>query len=203
MEILTELYCVVDDFCQAFLPEFESHLLAEHTSTYHRPCRLSSAEIMTLLIYFHQSGYRNFKQYYTEHVAVYLKKEFPHLVSYNRFVELMPTVLMPLCFFIHCQHKTDTGIYFIDATPIRVCHIKRASSNRVFKQLARKSKSTMGWYFGFKLHIVVNDKGELMAFSITKATTDDRVPVTQLTQALSGKLIGDKGYLSQKRTKLH
>ena len=89
MEILTELYCVVDDFCQAFLPEFESHLLAEHTSTYHRPCRLSSAEIMTLLIYFHQSGYRNFKQYYTEYVALYLKKDFPHLLSYNRFVELI------------------------------------------------------------------------------------------------------------------
>ncbi len=54
----------------------------------------------------------------------------------------------------------------------------------------------MGWFFGFKLHLVINDKGEILAFKITKANTDDRKPVDELTQGLEGKLIGDKGYIS-------
>lgn len=198
MSTLTELFCVVDDFCQQFMPEFEQHLIELQPKKRHKVCRLSTAEIVTLLIYFHQSRYRDFKTYYFQHVCVYLNNEFPNLVSYSRFVELTSSVLLPLCFFIQCQQKTATGIYFIDATPLKVCHVKRANSNRVFKQLAKKSKSTMGWFYGFKLHIVINDKGELMAFKISQATTDDRVPVDALTHGLSGKLIGDKGYISQK-----
>jgi hypothetical protein len=153
---------------------------------------------MTIVIYFHQSHYRDFKNYYRQYVTIHLENEFPNLVSYNRFVELMPSILLPLCFFIQCQPKTETGIYFADATPIKVCHVKRAASNRIFKKLAKKSKSTMGWFYGFKLHIVVNDKGELMAFKITKSTTDDRIPINDLTKFLIGKLIADKGYISQK-----
>lgn len=109
----------------------------------------------------------------------------------------MPSILLPLCFFIHVQNKTQTGIYFVDSTTIDVCHVKRASSNRVFKNIAKKSKSSMGWFFGFKLHIVINDQGEIMAFKITSSITDDRVPVDQMTQGLTGKIFGDRGYISQ------
>jgi hypothetical protein len=131
------------------------------------------------------------------YVELTLRTAFPQLVSYNRFVELMPSVLLPLCFFVHCYQKTETGIYFVDATTIEVCHVKRANSNKVFKAIAKKGKSSMGWFFGFKLHIVINDKGELIAFKMTPANTDDRVPVDEMTQGLEGKLFGDKGYISQ------
>ena len=110
----------------------------------------------------------------------------------------MPTVLVPLMLFIQTKKGKDTGISFIDSTVIRVCHIKREKRNKVFKNFAQKSKSTMGWFFGFKLHIVINDQGELLGFKLTAGNTDDRLPVKQLVEGLSGKLFGDKGYISQK-----
>lgn len=198
MDTLVELFCVVDDFAKAFFPEFEKIQLELGASKSRKPCSMSPGEIMTIMIYFHQLRFRDFKTYYTQYVQKHLTKEFPKLVSYNRFVELMPSILMPLCFFIHAQSKTKTGIYFVDATTIDVCHVKRASSNRVFRGIAEKGKSSMGWFFGFKLHLVINDQGEIMAFKLTQATTDDRIPVSALTQGLTGKLFGDRGYISQK-----
>lgn len=198
MNNLIEMFCVVDDFSNEFFPEFEQHQLELGIKKRNKPCALSPSEIITIMIYFHQLGFRNFKTYYTQYVQKHLLAYFPKLLSYNRFVELMPSILMPLCFFIHAQNKEKTGVYFVDATTIDVCHSKRANSNRVFKGIAEKSKSTMGWYFGFKLHLVINDCGEIMAFNLTSSTTDDRVPVEKMTQGLTGKLIGDKGYISQK-----
>ena len=109
----------------------------------------------------------------------------------------MQSVMVPLIFFIQSQAKTKTGIYFIDSTTISVCHVKRANRNKVFRGLAKKSKSTMGWYFGFKLHLIINDIGEIIAFEITSSTTDDRKVVPSMTEGLIGKIFGDKGYISQ------
>jgi hypothetical protein len=198
MHNLVELFCLVDDFCKEFMPEFEKRLIEETGKKYKRPCKLSSGEVMTLIIYFHQVRFRDFKTYYIRYVQQHLSHAFPGLVSYNRFLELMPGVLIPLCVFLHYFYGQHNGIYFVDATTIEVCHIKRASSNKVFKGIAKKGKSSMGWFFGFKLHLVINEQGELLAFKLTTATTDDRVHVDEMTQGLTGKLIGDKGYLSQK-----
>ncbi len=197
MNNLLVLFCNVDDFCKKFILEFEKSML-EVSKKRQKPCRLSVSEIMTIIIYFHQMRFRDFKTYYIQYVQKHMQKDFPKLVSYNRFIELMPSVLLPICLFAQGQQKEETGIYFVDATTIKVCHIKRASSHKVFKGLAKKSKSTMGWYFGFKLHVIINDKGELMAFKLTHATTDDRIHVDQMTKGLEGKLMGDKGYISKK-----
>lgn len=196
-DTLTDLFCLVDDFCQEFIPEWERYLLAKDLRRRRRASRLSHSEIMTIYIHFHQSGYRHFKHYYLRHVREHLASYFPNLVSYPQFVALTKTILIPLCCFLKTLCGECTGFYFIDATPIKVCHIKRASKNRIFKGLAKKGRSTMGWFFGFKLHIVVNEKGELMAFKLTYGNVDDRSPVPDLVKNLSGKLIGDKGYISQ------
>ena len=198
MDTLVELFCLVDDFCSDLEPYLFANAIPQKISKQGRRKQLTMSEIMTILIHFHQSHYRDFKAYYTQHVLCHLKHFFPRLVTYQRFVELIPSSLIFLCLFVHCQHKSQTGIYFIDSTTLSVCHHKRASSNRVFKGLARKSKSTMGWFFGFKLHILINDKGELMAFRITQADVDDRQFVDFLSQGLTGKMIGDKGYISKK-----
>lgn len=198
MSKLIELFCVVDDFCKEFMPKFERHLLNVEQKVRRRPSKMSMAEIMTIIIHFHQSHYRNFKAYYFNMLDKKLINYFPQLVSYNRFTELMKSAMMPLIFFIQCQSKMATGIYFIDSTVLKVCHVKRACSNRVFEGIAKKAKSTMGWYFGFKLHLVINDRGEIMAFKITASTTDDRKVTPELTKGLIGKLVGDKGYISQK-----
>ena len=162
-----------------------------------RSGNLSVSEIMTIMIHLHQSRYRNFKSYYTQHVQVYLRSEFPELVSYERFVQLMPSVLVPLCAYLSSCCGRCTGISFIDSTSIAVCHNRRIQSHRVFDGLAARGRTSVGWFFGFKLHLVVNDQGELLALKLTPGNTDDRTPVPEMTRKLFGKLFGDKGYISK------
>jgi IS5 family transposase len=196
-DTVIELFCLVDEFCKEFFPLWQQQLLSCGLIKRHRQNRLSPAEIMTIFIHFHQSHYRTFKHYYLQYVQRHLKTFFPQLVSYERFVALMKSVLVPLCFFMQTLEGEETGIYFVDSMLMKVCHIKREKQHKVFKGIAEKSKSSVGWYFGFKLHLVINDKGEIMAFKLTAANVDDRKPVPDLMKALIGKLFGDKGYISQ------
>lgn len=130
-----------------------------------------------------------------------MQAEFPNTVSYNRFVELSQSVILPMTIFLKtCCLGQCTGISFVDSTPIRVCKNKRIKRNKVFKGMAAIGKSTMGWFYGFKLHIVINDKGELLNFAITQANVDDREPLKNenFLKAVFGKLFADKGYISEK-----
>ena len=138
---------------------------------------LSLSEIMTILIAFHQSHYRDFKCFYLNHVCQYWREEFPRTVSYSRFVEWMPSTLIPLCVYLKSCFGQCTGISFLDSTPLKVCHNRRIQQHRVFKDLAARGKTSMGWFFGFKLHLVVNELGELLEIQITPGNTDDRKPV--------------------------
>lgn len=196
-DTLISLFVIVDDFCKEFMPEWEKHLIVNRLKERNRPSRLSPSEIMTIVIHFHQSHYRTFKHYYINYVCEYLRHLFPDLVSYKQFVSLMKNILVPLCFFLQSFKGEKTGIYFVDSTLIKVCHIRREKQNKVFKGIAEKAKSTIGWFFGFKLHLIINDKGELMAFKLTVGNIDDRKPVPNLVRNLIGKLVGDKGYISQ------
>jgi len=196
MSIL-ELFCSVDDFWQQFAPRWQHELLTSGQRQRKRLSDMHPSEIMTILILFHQSHYRTFKAYYTEYVQRHLRSEFPTVVSYNRFVELMPTVLVPLVAYLYTQLGQCTGISFIDSTPLAVCHNARIHSHRVFDGRAARGKTSVGWFFGFKLHLVVNDQGEILAFCLTPGNVDDRHPVPKLAKGLVGKLFGDKGYLSQ------
>jgi hypothetical protein len=107
-------------------------------------------------------------------------------------------VLIPLCSYLHTRQGQVSGISFIDSTPISVCHPKRAHAHQLFKKLAKWGKNSVGWFYGFKLHLIINDEGELLVIKLTPANLDDRVPVPEMTPALFGKLFGDKGYISQK-----
>src|SRR5690349_22904051 len=169
MSIL-DVYCSVDAFWQGFEPVWERELLHSGTRRRRRATRLYPAEILTILILFQQSGYRTFKGFYTHHVQLALRQEFPHLVSYTRFVELMPRNLVPLAAYLHTQRGPCTGISFIDSTSLAACHPARIAQHRVFRVDARHGKTSMGWFYGFKLHLVVNDRGELLAFCLTPAT---------------------------------
>jgi Transposase DDE domain len=195
MSIL-DLYCSVDAYWQRFEPRWERELLASGLRQRHRATRLHAAEIMTILILFQQSGYRTFKGFYTQQVQTHLRTEFPLLVSYTRFVALMPRYLVPLAVYLHLQRGACTGISFIDSTCLVVCHPARIQQHRVFRVDARRGKTSVGWFYGFKLHLVVNDRGELLAFCLTPGNTDDRRPVPHLVRRPFGKLFGDKGYIS-------
>ena len=195
---LLELFCHVDDFWKQFSPYWRAHTLEQQGNRHVRTPQLSMSEIMTIMIYFHQSHYRNFKAYYVHHISKYLRSEFPDLVSYNRFVELMPRVQLPLlAYFIHCRGKSS-GISFVDSTPIRVCHNLRIPRHKVFSGLAERGKSSTGWFYGFKLHLIVNDVGQILNFNLTPGNVDDRRPVPVMTKGLFGKLFADKGYISRR-----
>ena len=193
---LLNLFVAVDDFCQTLSAQEGQQFLGQVNRRGRRPS-LAASEVMTIIIYFQMSHYRDFKSYYTQYVHKHLRGEFPNLVSYSRFVELMPLTLWPLCLYLKTRFGPVTGISFIDATALPVCHNRRIQRHKVFDGLAARGKTSMGWFFGFKLHLVVNDCGELLAFYLTPGNVDDRKPVPHLARRLFGKLFGDKGYISQ------
>ena len=197
MSQLTAMFCDIDDFCKRFEPRFEEYLLTNgHRKRRHRT-QLALSEIMTILVFFHRSRFRDFKSYYTTYILGHLHGCFPKAVSYNRFVELMPRALVPLCAYLNQRKGRITGIAFIDSFSLAVCHNRRIHAHKVFKGLAQRGKTSVGWFYGFKLHLIINDRGELLALRLTPGNTDDRSPVRELTEALWGMLYGDKGYISK------
>jgi hypothetical protein len=197
MMSLLELFVSVDDFCQVFLPFWERKLVADGSKKLQRARQLSVSEIMTIIIYFHQSHYRNFKAYYREHVCQHLRAEFPKLVSYERFVILMPSVLGPLSVYLKSLYGRCHELSFINSTALLVCDNHRIHNHRVFAEFAQRGKGSMGWFYGFKLHLVINECCELLACQITPGNVEDRTPVPTLCKHLFGKLIADRGYVSQ------
>jgi len=199
---ITEIFVTADDFCNEFKSCFSKkhNEIGEGVERRNRRTSLCESEIISLLISFHGGQFRNFKHFYLNYACVHLREEFPGLVSYNRFIELSHRCAMAFMLFLHHRCRGEcTGISFIDSTVLRVCHNKRIKRNLVFKGVAEVGKSTMGWFYGFKLHLIINDKGEILSFYLTKGNVDDRdaKAITKMTKELFGKLFGDKGYISK------
>ena len=161
------LFCDVDDFCSTFAPVWQKIMLSAAPKQRNRPFNLCLSEIMTIVIQVHVSGYRTFKDYYTKEVLVLQRAEFPRLVSYNQFVELMPMTFVPLCVYLKMRFGTCSGISFIDSTKLVVCHNRRIWGHQVFADYAVRVKTSVDWLYGFKLHLVVNDCGELLTITVT------------------------------------
>lgn len=198
--MLEEIYCFVDDFYKAYAHTIHKSLINNGKKKRNKLSKLSPPEVITILILFNQSNYRTLKHFYLGHVVKYMKAAFPALVSYTRFVELQKQALIYIASLSKCFASEKTGFYFIDSTPIEVCHIKREKQHKVLSAIAEKSCSTKGYYYGLKLHLVINDKGEIINFKLTSSKTDDRLPVELLAEGLTGRLIGDKGYISKAMT---
>lgn len=198
---VTEIFCMADDFCKVFDAQMEKYTIKEGGKRkYHRDFTLSKAEVMVILILFHCSGYRCLKRFYLDEVCVNKRHLFPKVVSYNRFVELQGAVAIPLAIFIKkVLLGKCTGISFVDSTPLRVCRNQRIRIHKTFKGIAQRGKCSMGWFFGFKLHLICNEKGELLNFMITPGDVDDRKPLEYkaFVDFIYGKLVGDKGYISK------
>ena len=204
---ITEIFYLTDDFCKKFYSFLDNQSLTDNTrkKIVRKKPILSHSEIITIMIMFHYGAFRNFKHFYLLYVQKHLQSYFPKTVSYNRFVELMQKETLALTLLIQmCCLGESTGISYVDSTPIRVCKNKRIKSNKVFKGLAEVGKSTMGWFYGFKLHLIINDKGEILNFVITPGNTDDREPLKNknFIEKIRDKLYADKGYISRKLTEL-
>lgn len=194
---LVELFCRIDDFNKNFESLWASHLLSCGKSLPKRSSALSMSEVILILILFHLVRYRDFKTFYQNHLCVFFKKEFPHLVSYTQFIELKKRALFPLYCFLFTLYGKCSGVSFVDSTSLAVCHQKRISSHKVFRRLAKRGKTTKGWFYGFKLHLIVNDKGEFLGFQLTAGNVSDLSVLPSMAENLFGKLFGDKGYISQ------
>ena len=195
MSGLVELYCSVDDFWKLFKSEWDKHLI-DRTWPHGPDPELSTPEMMTIIVLFHQSNFRTFKHFYRDYVLKFLRKEFPKLISYSRFVHLMKTLFVPLFAFLLYSRGKISGIAFVDSTKIQICHNKRIRRNKVFSGWAKRGKTTAGWFYGFKLHLIINEIGEILAFQFTAGNVADVSVLEQLSQGIIGKLFGDKGYIS-------
>jgi hypothetical protein len=198
---ITEIFVAVDDFCKLFEQQImHFRLESGKIPRRNRSSKLSDSEIMTILICFHLSSYTNFKAFYIENITRHWKYLFPDLISYERFNQIQSKVIIPLILFLKSIGLGQSrGINFIDSTTIKVCHIKREMQHKVMKGFAAKGKGTMGWFFGFKLHLIINDKGEILSFYLTKGNVDDRniKVISSLTENIFGSLYGDRGYISK------
>lgn len=199
---LVEIFYLADESCKNFYQTMAGHQIAEDNGkkTRNKPSKLSDSEVITILIAFHLGEFRNLKHFYINYVQRHMKNYFPETVSYNRFVELQKKALLPMTIILkQLRLGACTGISFVDSTPVRVCKNKRIFNHKVFKGIAQRGKSTMGYFFGFKLHIIVNDKGEIVDFVITPGNTDDREPLKNenFLEKVIGKLFADKGYVSK------
>ena len=198
--LATEIFVSIDDFYIQFNQKIQEFQLPAPKKQRNRSSLMSGSEVMTILVLFHLSQHRSLKHFYLYYVKKHMQAEFPQTVSYNRFVELMSSVLLPLTIYLKtCRSGKCSGISFVDSTPLKVCHNKRIGSNKVFADIAQRGKTSMGWFFGFKLHIIVNDMGEVINFAFTEANADDRQPLIsgKLLKEIWGKLFGDRGYISQ------
>lgn len=161
---------------------------------------MSDGEVMTILITLHLKSYRNLKHFYINHVCKYMRHEFPDCISYNCFIELQKKVAQPHGVFMkkNCLGNC-TGILFIDSTTLKYCHYKIEKQHKVFASLAQKSYGTLGWFYGFKLHLVCNDKGKIVEFMLTPGNVDDRKPLRNksFNDKIFDKIYADKGYLGK------
>lgn len=194
---ITALYDCLDDFAKTF-EDWERHPLIPAGRKRRRACKLSLGEMLFIMVLFHLSPFKDFKHFWLYGIGQKYRDCFRDLPSYARFVALMPRLFTPFCVLIHSLTGEETGIYIADSTKLAVCANMRISRNQVFKGLAARGRSSTGWFFGFKLHVVMNDRGELMAVRITPGNRDDRAALAEMAGGLKGKLLADKGYISKK-----
>ena len=180
--------------------DWERHKLIPSERQRRRAGILSLAEMLLIMVLFHSSPYKTFKDFwfYGLQKQNEYRPYFNELPSYERFVTLMPRLLLPSYLLVHWFSGERSGIYFVDSTKLAVCHNARGRHHKVFRRMAQWGRSSMGWFFGLKLHLVINNQGQIMAVRITAANVHDRHPLAALTAGLQGKVFGDKGYISKK-----
>lgn len=195
---ITSLYYFVDDFCKVSDNQISKSFLPNGSKSPTRKPDISYSEILTIVLLYHQSPCKNFKYFYMSYLQLY-KDEFPNLPSYQRFIALKPRILTYLVLLLewYMQQAASTGISYVDSTPLAVCHPKRISRNKVFSSVAALGKTTKGWFFGLKLHLLINEIGEIQGLKLTLGNIDDRAPVPEMTRHITGLLFGDKGYIKQ------
>lgn len=194
---ITALFVCLDDFCTLYENAIRERALPP-TGTRHRTGYLSLSEQLFIEVLYHFSPFKDFKRFYHYGLCNEYRSCFSKLPSYQRIVVQKKNLLVPMTILLHALAGDETGLYFADSTTLKVCRNKRIHQHKTFKGLASRGKSTMGWFYGLKLHLVVNNKGQIMAVKITPGNTDDRAALRDIARNLKGKCYADKGYIGKK-----
>jgi hypothetical protein len=192
---VTALYCCLDDFCKLF-EEWEEHQLIP-SETGQRTGKLSRSEMLLIVVLFHLSPFKHFKAFYHYGIGCQHRACFGAIPHYDRFVSLMPRLFVPLMVLLHSLSGEHTGLYFADSTKLAVCHNRRIHRHKVFDGLAARGKTSMGWFYGLKPHLVINHTGQVVALRITPGNTADSTALDEMTSHLAGKRHADKGYVGR------
>lgn len=194
---LIEIFITCDDFCNA-LTQWQTQQGCLPTT---RQGELSDSEMRAITIFYHYWGYKCFQYYYQNCLQMQLATYFPNLISYERFVARMPRLLPGLFVLLKwlCGQSERTGFYIVDSKPLAVCDNHRIPTNKVFANVAARGKSSMGWFYGLKAHLVINQYGQLVNFILTPGNVADNNGslLTELLADLQGQCFGDRGYLSK------
>lgn len=192
--LLVKMYVELDDLLQAY----QAFLHSQGIKFERRNCSLSDAEAATIIALYHLAAYKCFEYYYLDMVLGKLKSWFPKAPDYKVFLRYikMSLELMHLWLLFKTAESKATGTYFIDSKKLEVCHLKRAHNHQVFKEIAHKGKTSTGWFYGLKIHLVINEFGEIMAFELTAGNVADnnKELLKRLLDKLQGICVGDKGY---------
>jgi hypothetical protein len=195
---LTTIFYHADNFCKQFDKWLVSRLLILPTPEDKVRNTLTESEIMSVIIYYAACSqeYKHFKAFYAAKEGE-LKAAFPYLVSYERMIELKESVELRMVVFLTSLFSECTGISFIDSTKIEACRPKRANRHKTLKGLARWGKTSDGWFYGFKLHAVVNHLREIVGVCITPGNVADNNEhiIRKMANNVFGKMFGDKGYI--------
>lgn len=194
---LIEIFITCDDFCQA-LTQWQTQ---QGTCPTIRTGQLSDSEMLAITIFYHHSGAKCFQYYYQHWVEPQLADYFPNLISYERFVARLPRLLPGLFLLLKwlCAQSQRTGFYIIDSKALPVCDNHRIATHKVFAGLAARGKSSMGWFYGLKAHLVINQYGQLVNFVLTPGNVADNngAVLTEALAGLQGQCFGDRGYLTK------
>lgn len=197
---LIMLYIEVDDLFKSF----KKHQAKRGLGSPKKPTRepgLAPSEIATIIVAYHFSGHKNFEYYYRQCVLVRHRDCFPQAPTYERFLAYIPRCadLVILWLMYSAARSERTGLYFIDSKKLEVCHLRREKSNRVFEGIARKGKTSTGWFYGLKIHLVINNLGEIMSFALTSGNVADNNQglLKEMLAGLEGICVGDRGYITK------
>ena len=200
VEKATEIFCIVDDLFLAIEDFFPKSIPWMNKNTNRgRSSIWGPTEVVTLSILEFLNNSSEIKAFFRL-AKPQLEDVFKSWISYDRYVQLRNMYAPYAAVFLYwlMEPLKKAGVFFVDSTPLEVCHIRRASTHKVMVDFAKKSKTTKGWFFGLKLHLVINSKKEIVALHITPGNVDDREPLMKLFRNLKGMAVGDAGYLSKK-----
>lgn len=201
--LLIAIFCFVDDFHEHILTLLRPALIRPHQQ--HPPLKrrnLSTTELVSLALFFQFTGHRSWRDFY-KYIKTHYRQDFPDLPSYRNFVAAMnalspyAVILLQAFCALFRQTTPATAAKFADSTNLPVCSIKREFSHQVMKLFATKSKTTMGWFYGLRLHVLCNELMQILECRITTATVGERAALESMWNYIFGLIVADAGYLGQ------